>query len=126
MQIVSLNYKDSRLGPVKLYGHIENGKAFLRQIYKGGVPILFFERGDRNMPTTFSRTEIAIFEGMLLSAKPRKKRERKPLPLSAYVTEVPEPGPSRSYGGLYSLLNIRKSNAVEIPVNCSFSNGTEL
>lgn len=125
MQVVSKFYNHPKLGEVKLYGYIKEGNAFLLQVYHKGTPTLFFERGDRNMPTTFSRTEIAEYEALLLEAKPRKKRQRKALPLSAYVSEVPEPGPDRAYGGLYNLLNISKSNAKEIHVTPSLSNGID-
>ena len=54
-------------GKVKIYGAISEGAATVLQIYKNGVSMLFFERGDRNMPCGFTREEIRQFEALLLN-----------------------------------------------------------
>lgn len=55
------------LGKVKVYGSVSNGVATVMQVYKDGVSMLFFERGDRNMPCGFSREEVKLFELLLLN-----------------------------------------------------------
>jgi len=65
---VSAWHEHQTFGRVKVYGAISNGEATVHQIYKSGVPMLFFERGDRNLPCGFSREEIKVFEGLLTNA----------------------------------------------------------
>jgi len=60
-------HEHQTFGRIKIYGAISEGVASVHQIYKNGVSMLFFERGDRNMPCGFTREEIRQFEGLLLN-----------------------------------------------------------
>lgn len=61
-----------RYGKVKIIGQISKGVASVHQVYKDGFSMLFFERGDRNLPCGFSRLEIAEF-GEILKSKAEKQ-----------------------------------------------------
>lgn len=52
-------------GKVKIIGQISSGIASVHQVYKDGVPMLFFERGDRNLPCGFSRLDLVEFAELL-------------------------------------------------------------
>lgn len=62
-----------RFGKVKIAGVVSEGVATVRQVYKSGVSMLFFERGDRNMPCGFSRDELRQFEALLLNVSNKNK-----------------------------------------------------
>ena len=63
---ISAWHEHQAFGRVKIVGVILDGVVTVRQVYKNGVSMLFFERGDRNMPCGFSREDIRQFEAILL------------------------------------------------------------
>lgn len=103
---VGIWHDHQRLGKIKLYGGVVNGVATLYQIYKDGVPMLFFEEGDRNRPCGFSRPEIKIYEGMLLAGFERKHSKSKNS-IKNFVTEKAEKQErQRDFEGIRKLLNL--------------------
>ncbi len=95
-----------KFGRVRLYGIVNKGVATLYQIYKDGVSMLFFEQGDRNRPCGFSRPEINIYEGMLLSEFERKHSKSKNSIKNFVTEEVENKTRQQDFGGIRKLLNL--------------------
>ena len=70
---ISTWHEHQTFGKVKILGAISNGIVTIRQVYKNGVSMLFFERGDRSLPCGFSRDELRQFEAMLLKSYYKNK-----------------------------------------------------
>ena len=73
MRNTSAWHHHPKFGKVKIVGLVSEGVASVRQVYKSGVSMLFFERGDRNMPCGFSRDELRQFEALLLNVSNKNK-----------------------------------------------------
>lgn len=73
MNKVNAWHDHQKFGKVKIVGVVSEGLAIVRQVYKSGVSMLFFERGDPNMPCGFSRDELRQFESLLLNVYHKKK-----------------------------------------------------
>lgn len=103
---IGIWHEHPKFGKVKLYGVVVNGVATLYQIYKEGVPMLFFEQNDKTRPCGFSRPEIKIYEGML-SAAFEVKHSKSKNSIKRFVTEnLENQDRPQDFGGIRKLLNL--------------------